>query len=364
MKVLILTCNMGGGHNSAAAAIAQELAARGIPHAVENALQFAPEEDLIVQGYAFLYKYMPDTWERGYKFSEEHSSYPMYLNSTRYSNGIKRLIEAGGYDTVISVHIFPGQAVTHLRHHGDVPRRRYFVATDYTCSPGVDQIEADAIFVPKGTGREFTLAGVDPACMVETGIPVRPDCYEYMSRGFAREKLYDEVAMSPEDKVVLLGPGVLHVDEIRELVRLVRAEVPETRFVVLTGKGNSSLKRSIAKLGDPRVTGITYTKQMTTWLKAVDLLITKPGGLTSTEAVSCGVPMLLLDVLPGLETHNKDYYVNRHCASTVTGFPALYTECLRLLADEDARRAMIEAQRAHFSTNGVAALVDEVIRRS
>ena len=365
MKVVIFTCNTGGGHNAAARAIAEELEVRGIDHRVENALSFAPmgEEEIIVGGHALAYKYAPKVYEAGYKYAEEHSSYPMYLNSAKYAPAMMRYLESGGYDTVISVHLSPAHAMTAIRKLWAPNIKQYFVATDYTCSPGVDQVEADRIFIPRGLSREFLLAGVDKAALLETGIPVRRACYEPLTCDYAREQLYGELPLAPADKVVLVGPGCLSAAEVGRLAKAVGADVEAVKLLVLCGKGNDNMKRQLRRLEDPRVKVLGYTTHMDLWMKAADLLITKPGGLTSTEAVSCGVPAILLDVAPGLETHNRDFYVNRGCASSVVGLPALYAESVRLLTDRDARERMRTNQRANFSAISVGELVDEVVRQ-
>ena len=365
MNVLILTCNTGGGHNAAARAIAEELTARGIENRTENALQFAGpiEESIIVGGHSFAYKYAPKVFEAGYRYAEDHTSYPVYLNSAKYAPIMKRFIERGGWDTVISVHVSPGHAMTRIRRRYRLPVKQYFVATDYTCSPGYELVEADRIFIPQGMTREFVRQGMDPGMLLETGIPVRTACYEDVDRAFVREQLFREVPVAASEKMVLVGPGCLAPEEVDELARDVSLEVPEAVFVVLCGKGNSPYRRRLTQLENPAVRPLGYTMSMDLWMKAADLLITKPGGLTSTEAVSCGVPVILLDVAPGLETHNRDYYVNRGCASSATGVPALFGECVRLLTDDETTGAMRANQRRLFSRVAVRELVDEVVRQ-
>ena len=204
---------------------------------------------------------------------------------------------------------------------------------------------------------------MDKATLLETGIPVRRACYEPLTCDFAREQLYGELPLAPADKVVLVGPGCLSAAEVGRLAKAVGADVEAVKFVVLCGKGNDNMKRQLRRLKDPLVKVLGYTTRMDLWMKAADLLITKPGGLTSTEAVSCGVPAILLDVAPGLETHNRDFYVNRGCASSVVGLSALYAESVRLLTDKDARERMRTNQRAYFSAISVGELVDEVVRQ-
>ena len=364
MKVLILSCNTGGGHNGAARAIAEEFESRGIECFVENALSFAvkPEEDIIVDGYAFAFNRLPGVWKAGYTYAEEHSAYPMYLNFAKYATPLKRYIEHGGYDIVICTHIFAAHMMTRVRRKYALPVRQYFVCTDYSCSPGYELPEVDRLFIPRELTNEFLFHGVPASRLFEVGIPVRTACYEPVSKEFAREALHAEMAIAPDCRMVAAAPGCLEAPDIKRLVSALPEDLSDTVFLIITGKENVNFRRQISRMANPRVKALSYTTHMDLWMKAADLLITKPGGLTSTEAMSCGVPIILMDVKPGLETHNRDFYVSRGCASAATGLPALYAEVVRLLRDEGARERMVARQRANFSTRAVVELVDEVLR--
>ena len=365
MNVLILTCNTGSGHNSAAAAIAAELETRGIPHTIKNALEFVPkaEEEVIVRGFDLSTKYAPEVWERGYRFSESHDSSAVYAHFALFAPALKRYLDAHDFTCIVNVHAFPGLMCTRLRHRYNLPINQFFVATDYTCSPTVNLMEMDGVFIPKGLRAEFLFQGMADDVLLETGIPVKRACYEDVTKEFAREQLHNEVPMTADEKIVLLAPRCLEYAEITEVALPVLERLPDVRFVVLCGKGYDSQRRGLAQLQNPRLVPLGLTKRMPLWMKAADVLITKPGGLTVSEAASSGVPLLLVDSKPGLETHNKDYFVNHGCASTATGLPAIYVTLLRLLEDEKAREGMRAAQRKYFGTDAAADIVDELVRQ-
>ena len=366
MKVLILSCNTGSGHNGAAQAIADEFVARGISCEVKNALSFAikPEEDIIVDGYNFVFKHMPTVWKAGYTFAEEHTAYPMYVNFAAYATPLKRYIEKGGYDAVISTHLFPALMMTRIRRKYAPPVKQFFVCTDYSCCAGYDLPEEDRLFIPKDLAEEYLFRGADPNVLMETGIPVRMSCYERVTKEAARGQLAREwpAGVPADGRVVLVGPGTLEFDELKALVAKMPEDLADVTFVVITGKENATMRSQISRLANPHLKALSFTTHMDLWMKAADLLVTKPGGLTSTEAVTCGVPLFLLDVRPGLETHNKDYYVSRGCAAAATGMPAVYAGCVFLLRNPGFCAEMVARQRELFSTPSVKLLADEVVR--
>ena len=117
MKIAILSCNTGGGHNAAAAALAEEMSARGHESRTYNTLDFLPKgaADLISRGHDFAYRYAPKLYGAGYRMEEKRPSPLLYENSIR---GIGPLYEALvdlGADAAICVHVFPAMMMTELR---------------------------------------------------------------------------------------------------------------------------------------------------------------------------------------------------------------------------------------------------------
>ena len=154
MKVLILSCNTGGGHNAAAAALAEELSARGHESRTYNTLDFLPKgaADLISRGHDFAYRYAPKLYGAGYRMEEKRPSPLLYENSIR---GIGPLYEALvdlGADAAICVHVFPAMMMTELRCGYGLRMPTWFVATDFTCSPGVGELQLDGICLFAGLG--------------------------------------------------------------------------------------------------------------------------------------------------------------------------------------------------------------------
>ena len=129
MNVLILTCNTGSGHNSAAAAIAAELEARGIPHTIKNALEFVPkaEEEIIVRGFDLSARYVPEVLGSGYRFSESHDSSAVYAHFALFAPVLQRYLNAHDFTCIICVHVFPGLMCTRLRHRYHQPVSQFFV---------------------------------------------------------------------------------------------------------------------------------------------------------------------------------------------------------------------------------------------
>ena len=196
MKIAILSCNTGGGHN-AAAALAEELSARGHESRTYNTLDFLPKgaADLISRGHDFAYRYAPKLYGAGYRMEEKRPSPLLYENSIR---GIGPLYEALvdlGADAAICVHVFPAMMMTELRCGYGLRMPTWFVATDFTCSPGVGELQLDGICIPHpALTPEFQAAGLPAQRIFPTGIPIRRQFCQTPDRDAARRQLCDRLS--------------------------------------------------------------------------------------------------------------------------------------------------------------------------
>ena len=185
MKVLILSCNTGGGHNSCARAIGTELQRRGHTYETDDALLYVSKgtSRFVSNWHVRFYRYFPKLYNKGYQYAEEH---PASFNESSAAcrilrRGCKRLraaIVQGGYDAVVCVHLFPALMLTFIQQQQPLPVRTMFIATDYTASPSCDRMQLDTCVIPDASLRaEFEKNGVRPETILPCGIPVREELY-------------------------------------------------------------------------------------------------------------------------------------------------------------------------------------------
>lgn len=363
MKTVILTCNTGGGHNSAAKAIQEALEGRGAACDLVNALDFMPkmQSRVISKGHVFAYKKLPKLYGVGYRFEENHTPNHMYRQCEPAAEKLYPFLLERGYQAVVCVHVFPALMLTHiLRTYG---RRfaTFFVATDYTCSPGVELTELDTYCIPRELPQEFALCGLPLEKLAETGIPVSSACY----RGGSREELRRELGLDPGRRQVVVSCGSMGCGPMRSLALLLSEALPEdTELTILCGS-NRSLKRDLSLLNRrERVRVLGFTDKMFQWLGAADVLLSKPGGLTSTEAMTMGVPFICINAVPGCETRNLRFFLCHGYAVTAKHVPGLVERTLLLLEREEERTAMTDRQRAAFGGNAAKAIAGLVVAQT
>ena len=150
--------------------------------------------------------------------------------------------------------------------------------------------------------RDLTRHGVPSSKIVVTGIPISPVFLRHLPRRQARAQL----KLDPQRPTVLIMGGSQGMGPLQEILEPLHDQ--PLQFIVTTGT-NRELYRSLQKHygRDKRVRIYGYTRLVHVFMDAADLLITKPGGLTSSEALAKGLPMIITKPIPGQEERNARY---------------------------------------------------------
>ena len=335
MKFLILTCSTGGGHHATAAAISECLTAQGQEVQILDCLDFLSpaKAKLISEGHVLLYRKAPKLFGIGYRFEEEHTPKFILSQCEACADEFYEAVTHAGCDAVINVHVFSALIMTAARRLYGLDLPGYFVATDYTCSPGVALADQDAFFIPHaGLTEEFVQCGVPAGRIVPTGIPVRPVFYAAQPQSQARAQL----DLPQTGKLVLLTCGSMGAGPIEELSRLLdQAMAPDDHLAVVCGT-NERLKKELEKADlSRRVRVLGFVDCMDRYMDAADLILTKAGGLATTEALMKRLPLVYINAVPGCETRNLNFMVSHGYAATANTEKDLTILVCTLLQDPD-----------------------------
>ena len=266
-------------------------------------------------------------------------------------------------DAVICVHLFPAMMMTELRCSYGVRIPTYFVATDFTCSPGVGDLQVDGLCIPhRDLIPEFVTAGLPQERLFPTGIPVGQQFLHPESREEARRAL----DLPVDGRILTLACGSMGAGPLRTTAQKV-AELmgPEDLLVTICGSNHRMYQQMQSDFFRPvdRVRVLGYTHEMFRYMYASDLLLTKAGGLTTAEAVAAGTPLLYLNAVPGCESHNIDFMTRHGCALAVSSDEELQPMLQGILSGAIDPRSMV-ARRADFPTASAAAVCDLALRHA
>ena len=320
MRELILSCNTGGGHNSTAMALKESFQKISVPCEIMDVLSFGNPlyEQIVTKGHVFLYRNMPRLFGLGYRFEERrhpegHKSI-VYRLQTGYADRLYRYITENEFDTAVCVHVFAAAALTEIRKKYAPALRMYFVATDYTCSPGVSDLTMDAYFIPHAKLiPEFLDNGLPEERLISTGIPVRQVFCEKAEQRTARHRL----GLPETGRLALLMCGSMGAGPVRRIVARLTAKLPDGASLVVICGSNRALQTELSRtIRSTRVRILGYSEQISLYMDAADVLLTKAGGLTSTEAAIKRLPILFMDAVPGCETRNLAFFLGNGYADT------------------------------------------------
>ena len=351
MRTLILSCNTGEGHNSCAKAIQETYSAHGETCDVVDALQFISKRasQFISDWHSRIYRHAPKLYKAGYHTAEERTSVfregtTVYRYLTSGSEKLYHFILDGGYDNIICTHVFPALALTAMLKHHPMPLVTSFVSTDYTCSPSVENSELDYYFIPDiSLTEEFVQCGVPREKLIDSGMPVKQAFYQDTDKAAAKA----ELGLPADHQHLLVMCGSIGCGPIKELTEdlLIRL-TSEQELTIVCGANEelfAKLERHFAH--DPRIHIHGMVDYVPLLIHSADLFLTKPGGLSTSEAAACGVPMLLMDTVAGCEGHNLNFFLRQGIAVTADTPKHLADLAAALLADPEQLQEMSRAAR-------------------
>lgn len=363
MDALILSCGTGGGHNSAARAVVEELERRGHSAVMMNpySLKSSKVERNIDGSYMTLAQRAPKVFGAIYKAGDLYRRLPLRSPVYYANGGMKRVmsdyLEENHFDIVIMPHLFPAEIMTNMRRKGLDTPKTLFVATDYACTPFTEETECDAYAIPADNlTEEYTCWGMQEQKLHPTGIPVRAAFRDGLTRQQARRQL----GLHEQKKYLLISGGSMGSGDLVKAVEQLDSHFSEDKdfsMIIICGT-NEQLYNRLSRLEPERVTPIRHTDRMAQYMIASDIFITKPGGLSSTEAAAAGVPLIHISPIPGCECHNMDYFERCGMSIAVRSIGSELTEAVEALLDPERASIMQQAQRANVDPSAAIRICD------
>ncbi len=342
MEALILSCSTGGGHNAAGRAVFEELTHRG-HHAVmlDPYSLVGHNVDKKVGGtYTTIAQRAPALFGAIYRLGDAYTRLPVpspvYAVNFAMVNAMHTYLQAHPCDVAFMPHVFPAEILTCMKRKGLPVPKRIFIATDYACIPFTEETDCDGYMVPaRDLVPEFIRKGIPESKLFPTGIPVAHAFREPVTKAEARLAL----GLDADKTYLLLSGGSIGAGGIvRTLQALVPwlAYRPLARVIVICAGNQPLLTKLEASYGqDPRITILPATKRMALYLRACDVYLSKPGGLSSTEAAVSQTPLIHIAPIPGCESRNMAYFQS-HGMSIAVGkqIEELPAALERLLTDQ------------------------------
>ncbi|GGI30319.1 diglucosyl diacylglycerol synthase [Staphylococcus chromogenes] len=158
--------------------------------------------------------------------------------------------------------------------------------------------------------REFEQVGVPSEQIKVTGIPI-PDKFE---AEIDRTAWLQQNGLDPNAQTILMSAGAFGVSKgFDQMIQRILDESPNAQVVMVCGR-SKELKRQLSATfkDNPKVLILGFTKHMNEWMASSHMMITKPGGITISEALTRQVPMVFLNPAPGQELENAYYFEDKN----------------------------------------------------
>lgn len=361
MKTLILSCDMGGGHNSAAKALAQWGERNGIACSIADTLSFISTDFSKTMSDLYIFTTKSNLIKVIYKTGEivprsRRVKSPVYMANKIYCKRLCDHILEGGFSSVICTHVFPAEAMTALHRAGLLPAglRTVFVQTDYDALPLMKDLEVDGIVIPHPHLIEECVAiGAHRELLHPFGIPVSEECWHHNDRKAAREECIGILSggkgiRSSADWYLIMS-GSMGFGKTGELIRtIIDTEGQNVEVLAVCGSNTKLLSRLQKDFGTvPNVHLLGFTDRVPLLMDACNVLFTKPGGLSSTEAAAKRIPLIHTAPIPGCETDNARFFHYHGMSYSTTDTAQQVAVAHRLCSDKKFREDMTAAQAAN-----------------
>ena len=383
-KVLIMSASTGGGHNRAAKAMKDEIEKKCIDGEhitceIIDSLKLinTTMDKIISSGYEKSAKYTPKAWGGVYKMSDANivskHEYKGNLFNTLLASKLKKLLKERKPDLIIGTHPFPMIALSTLKKK--YPYRNAFnsffvpplisVLTDYTAHSTYIQDEIDYYIAGDEYVKEVLISeGVDGDKIKPYGIPVEKSFLEHREKSVVLE----ELGLAPDKFTVLLMGGSFGAGNIKDTLKELLEIDRDFQIIVITGRNETlkeKLEKSLEKHNiDKNISILGFTQDMNDILSAVDIIVSKPGGLTTTECLLKELPMIIPYYIPGQEEENMDFLSN--CGAALrTSKKFTISVLLKVLIDNPMRMELlknnIKSVKKQNTAEDIANLVSNIL---
>jgi processive 1,2-diacylglycerol beta-glucosyltransferase len=350
MKVIIFTeTKVGEGHYQAAKSLRatfRQLYADDVEVKIMSGLRCIHPfiEWFIVRTYFFMLAYCPKIWKVMYTHTKKSSFIQTYLFGIR----LVQIIKDENPDIILCTHPSCVPALSQIKKKSTFRFKLGVICTDFDFHPYLMSTYVDYFFVSHQGSKEkmINIYGIQAERIFDYGIPLDPQ-FEYNPPNLVTFK-------NKNQKQILILGGSTGYGPLEELINIFEPFQAYFKLTVITGKNKKLYQKLIQQSENVRVLG--YVTNMKEWLQFADIIISKPGGLTISEAISCGTPFIMINPIPGHEEANQRYLEQQGVGISVKDVKDLPFKVLDMVNDDEELRQWkkrIQAQQKKQSAKKI-----------
>ena len=393
MRVLILSATTGGGHMRAANALKDYILEQDDTSVVEiyDTIQYISPllNKAVTNGYVYMATKTPKLYGGMYKSSDKNTplNKAVEIALVGLRNRLIPMMKEFRPDIIVTTHAFAAELICALKKKDDLHIPIVNILTDFSVHRTYINKGVDAYIMSSDEMvNQMLMRGLPREILHPFGIPVKTQFLKKIDRRAALE----EEALDPELPTVLIMAGSFGVTDILKIYHKIVKSEADFQIIVITGKNEKlfeTFERYLSKIDinntlyelqqlypsinqraqvrhsrtikPTKPTKLLYfTDQVEKYMQMSDLIVTKPGGLTVSEAIATGLPMAIFKAIPGQEEQNADYLVKNGMAVRLFKDKTCTDKITDLITNPDKLKKMREAIRKKSNGNSAARIYE------
>lgn len=363
-KVLILSCGTGGGHNSAARAMEEELLNQEIQADFIEYLDIVNPKlknkvnNIYIKSTGGEGRVFKNIYHLGEMYQKTKLKSPVYTINSLSKNKLYDFIKKEKYDYIITTHLFAAQALTVIKKEHDI--HFMSISTDYVCVPFFSEADADYTVIPhKELENDFIENGIKKEKILSLGIPVS----RRFSKSYDKIQCKKELGLDKDKEYVLILNGSMGFGNVGDVLARLLAEIKDVNFIISCGNNEKLLNKLNERYHDnDRVINLPYINNLEKYMASSEVILTKPGGLTTSEIATMRKPLIHIMPIPGCENYNAAFFENRKMSIKCENIEEVILNTKKVLLDKNLQKEMIQNQEKYINSNASREITQIVIK--
>jgi len=367
MRTLVISVTAGNGHNATAKTMAECLEANGADATVLDLYKYISRilYNMVDKGYLFSIRHTPKGFGRAYT-GVERRKIPRKVLGLLNSNRLLASRLAGFFedyhpDVIVVTHVFAAQVLDALKKQGHLQAVPIVgVMTDYCIHPLWETVPSVGTIVVPSDIMRYAAArrGIESERLVPLGIPVASKFSSKREKAEARQ----ELGLEPDKTTILVMGGSMGYGDLLQSVLEIDQMDKGYQLACIAG-ANKRLLSQLKQLQTKYPIHVCgFTDQVHLYMDAADCIVTKPGGLSTSEALSKELPLILVSPIPGQEERNAHFFVNAGAAVLVSRHFPIAEAVYSVLENAGRLEHMKQAIRQIACPNAARDIADLAIR--
>ncbi len=321
MKVLMISVKAGYGHHSTAQAVMECLAERGIESKMLDTFDYIDPVlgESIDKGYLFSTTNFPEMYGKAYSLLDKRvekykPSSLIAIVSKLVSHKLKEFIINYAPDVIIGTHSYACMVMTYLKEKGVINCPTIGIVTDFTVHPFWESTDMDFYVTADSLlDNQMRRKGIPQSKILPYGIPISRKFLKKISKENARSQLHLD-----NRRTILIMMGSMGYGNLVKQLEAIDALDIDFQVLCVCGR-NEKMKRDIDRhMWNKKIITYGFVDNIDILMDASDCIITKPGGLTTSELLAKRLPAIIMNPIPGQEDRNMEFLVNNGAAVMAT----------------------------------------------